>query len=148
MNKWTGRLLTQLSPICNCAGTSEPDKDFMQWLAQKPAEWLQQFYALLHDETLQHGIHRLRRLKIVRLNGSNHRGVNQNWRGPLTAIARTVNQFFSSVWPLFAEDRVTREVGIAAGLKKYFVQWPNVPRHCRSLLRSRQIILFHRAKHY
>ncbi|SKA30042.1 sacsin N-terminal ATP-binding-like domain-containing protein [Consotaella salsifontis] len=30
-----------------------PDQDFMWWLKQKPPEWLQQFYALLHDETVQ-----------------------------------------------------------------------------------------------
>ena len=45
-----------------------PDKDFMRWLEQKPPEWLQQFYALLHDETVQSGIlHKLKSLKIVRL---------------------------------------------------------------------------------
>lgn len=45
----------------------EPDEAFMQWLGQKPPEWLQQFYALLHDETVQTGLHRLKSLKIVRL---------------------------------------------------------------------------------
>lgn len=45
-----------------------PDKDFMRWLEQKPPEWLQQFYALLHDEAAPAGLlHRLKSLKIVRL---------------------------------------------------------------------------------
>lgn len=47
---------------------SEPDEEFMAWLAQKPPEWLQQLYALLHDESGPSGLmHRLRNLKIVRL---------------------------------------------------------------------------------
>lgn len=46
---------------------NEPDEEFMQWLGEKPPDWLQQFYALLHDETVQSGIHRLRSLQIVRL---------------------------------------------------------------------------------
>ena len=45
-----------------------PDKDFMRWLEQKPPEWLQQLYVLLHDESAQSGfLHRLKGLKIVRL---------------------------------------------------------------------------------
>jgi len=45
-----------------------PDNDFMRWLEQKPPEWLQQFYVLLHDETVQSGLlHKLKSLKIVRL---------------------------------------------------------------------------------
>lgn len=45
-----------------------PDDDFMSWLAHKPAEWLQQFYALLHDEAIQAGfMYRLKTLKIIRL---------------------------------------------------------------------------------
>lgn len=47
-----------------------PDKAFMRWLEQKPPEWLQQFYALLYDETVQSGLlHQLKNLKIVRLRG-------------------------------------------------------------------------------
>ncbi|TFW57955.1 hypothetical protein CT676_27560 [Bradyrhizobium sp. MOS001] len=45
----------------------QPDDEFMRWLGQRKAEWLQQFYALLHDETLESGIHRLKNMKIVRL---------------------------------------------------------------------------------
>jgi hypothetical protein len=45
-----------------------PDEAFMRWLEQKPPEWLQQCYVLLHDETVQAGLlHRLKNLKIVRL---------------------------------------------------------------------------------
>ncbi|MFZ5675695.1 MAG: sacsin N-terminal ATP-binding-like domain-containing protein [Pseudomonadota bacterium] len=45
-----------------------PDIEFMKWLEEKPSEWLQQFYALLQDETAQSGLlHRLKHLKIVRL---------------------------------------------------------------------------------
>ncbi len=45
-----------------------PDKEFMRWLEQKSPEWLQQFYALLHDEAAQSGLlDRLNSLKIVRL---------------------------------------------------------------------------------
>jgi hypothetical protein len=45
-----------------------PDEAFMGWLGQKPPEWLQQFYVLLHDETVQSGLlHELKSLKIVRL---------------------------------------------------------------------------------
>ncbi|MCC8978915.1 sacsin N-terminal ATP-binding-like domain-containing protein [Bradyrhizobium acaciae] len=44
-----------------------PDKAFMEWLGQKSPEWLQQFYGLLHDDTIQSGLHRLRGLKLVRL---------------------------------------------------------------------------------
>ena len=45
-----------------------PDKEFMRWLGQKPAEWLQQFYALLHDEVAQSGdTHKFRSLNLVRL---------------------------------------------------------------------------------
>ncbi len=47
---------------------TEPDDDFMSWLTQKPPEWLQQIYALLHDEAVQGGfMYRLKTLKIVRL---------------------------------------------------------------------------------
>jgi hypothetical protein len=47
-----------------------PDKAFMQWLEQKSPEWLQQFYALLHDESVQPGfLYKLKSLKIVRLSG-------------------------------------------------------------------------------
>lgn len=45
-----------------------PDKEFMRWLEQKPPEWLQQCYALLHDEAAQSDLlYRLKNLKIVRL---------------------------------------------------------------------------------
>lgn len=45
-----------------------PDETFMRWLEKKPPEWLQQFYALLHDEAVQAGLlHKLKSLKIVRL---------------------------------------------------------------------------------
>ncbi|CAN7758842.1 hypothetical protein LJR257_006775 [Ensifer adhaerens] len=44
------------------------DEAFMRWLEQKPPEWLQQCYAILHDEDVQSGIsHTLKNLKIVRL---------------------------------------------------------------------------------
>ncbi len=47
-----------------------PDKEFMRWLEQKSPEWLQQFYALLHDEAAQSGVlYRLKNLKVVRLRG-------------------------------------------------------------------------------
>jgi hypothetical protein len=47
---------------------SEPDEDFMAWLASKSVDWLQQLYALLHDEAMQSGLaSRLKSLKIVRL---------------------------------------------------------------------------------
>jgi len=47
---------------------TEPDSEFMGWLEAKPPEWLQQFYALLHDETAESGLSfRFRNLKIVRL---------------------------------------------------------------------------------
>ncbi len=45
-----------------------PDKEFMQWLEQKSPEWLQQLYALLHDEAAQSAIlYYLKSLRIVRL---------------------------------------------------------------------------------
>jgi hypothetical protein len=45
-----------------------PDEEFMRWLERKSPEWLQQFYVLLHDETVQSGLlHSLKSLKIVRL---------------------------------------------------------------------------------
>lgn len=44
-----------------------PDQEFMRWLDQKSPDWLQQFYGLLHDETVQSGLYRLKNLKIVRL---------------------------------------------------------------------------------
>lgn len=47
---------------------SGPDKAFMRWLEQKTPDWLQQFYALLHDESVQPGfLYKLKSLKIVRL---------------------------------------------------------------------------------
>lgn len=47
---------------------SDPDPDFMVWLGERSFEWLQQLYALLHDEAIQSGfIERLKNLKIVRL---------------------------------------------------------------------------------
>jgi hypothetical protein len=45
-----------------------PDEAFIGWLQRKSPEWLQQFYVLLHDETVQSGLlRRLKTLKIVRL---------------------------------------------------------------------------------
>jgi len=45
-----------------------PDEEFIRWLERKSPEWLQQFYVLLHDETVQSGLlHSLKGLKIVRL---------------------------------------------------------------------------------
>lgn len=45
-----------------------PDEEFMRWLERKSPEWLQQFYVLLHDETVQSGLlHSLKSLKIVLL---------------------------------------------------------------------------------
>jgi hypothetical protein len=47
---------------------NEPDADFMAWLGAKPISWLQQFYALLHDEAAQSSLQsRLKNLRIVRL---------------------------------------------------------------------------------
>lgn len=47
---------------------SQPDDTFMAWLAGKPPEWMQQLYALLHDESVQSSLtYQLRSLKIVRL---------------------------------------------------------------------------------
>jgi hypothetical protein len=47
---------------------SGPDQQFMDWLMRKPADWLQQFYALLHDEAVSLGLSSLKSLKLVRLN--------------------------------------------------------------------------------
>lgn len=48
--------------------TTDPDEEFMRWLEQKSPDWLQQFYALLHDENQQSVLlHRLKDLKVVRL---------------------------------------------------------------------------------
>ncbi|MGZ2466000.1 sacsin N-terminal ATP-binding-like domain-containing protein [Sinorhizobium medicae] len=45
-----------------------PDEEFMRWLEEKPPEWLQQCYAILHDEDVQTGISpKLKSSKIVRL---------------------------------------------------------------------------------
>jgi len=47
-----------------------PDDDFMQWFAQKTPEWLQQLYALLHDDADQPGLmQKLKSLRFVRLTG-------------------------------------------------------------------------------
>lgn len=55
-----------------------PDDEFMNWLAGKPAEWLQQFYALLHDESAQTSlIYQLKSLHIVRLHDGTFRIASQ-----------------------------------------------------------------------
>jgi hypothetical protein len=47
---------------------TEPDQEFMQWLGQKPPEWLQHLYSLLHDEAVQSAlVHRIKDTRIVRL---------------------------------------------------------------------------------
>jgi hypothetical protein len=48
---------------------SGPDADFMAWLEGKPIAWLQEFYALLHDEAAQSAnfLPPLKTCKIVRL---------------------------------------------------------------------------------
>tara|TARA_R110001592_G_scaffold222022_1_gene477046 strand:- start:9031 stop:12183 length:3153 start_codon:yes stop_codon:yes gene_type:complete len=47
---------------------TEPDETFMRWLEKKPPEWLQQFYALLHDEAVpMGGLYGLKSFKIVRM---------------------------------------------------------------------------------
>jgi len=47
---------------------SGPDATFMEWLEGRSPEWLQQLYALLHDETVESGpSYGLKGLKIVRL---------------------------------------------------------------------------------
>lgn len=49
---------------------TEPDQEFMDWLGQKPSAWLQQLYALLHDEdVLSAVIYSFKSLQIVRLSG-------------------------------------------------------------------------------
>ncbi|MBR1191475.1 sacsin N-terminal ATP-binding-like domain-containing protein [Bradyrhizobium sp. AUGA SZCCT0160] len=46
---------------------SEPDQDFMAWLASKPVEWHQQLYALLYTELAPEGdLYRLKDCRIVR----------------------------------------------------------------------------------
>lgn len=46
---------------------TEPDQEFMAWLASKPAEWHQQFYALLFTELAPEGdLYRLKECRIVR----------------------------------------------------------------------------------
>ncbi|MCP5356683.1 MAG: hypothetical protein H7A06_00910 [Pseudomonadales bacterium] len=60
----TGSRYINVSPYC----VTGPDEEFMRWLEQKSPEWLQQFYALLHDENVQSGfLYRLNSLRIVRL---------------------------------------------------------------------------------
>ncbi|MDX1217393.1 hypothetical protein GOL99_17835 [Sinorhizobium medicae] len=60
----TGVRYINVAPYC----VTGPDIEFMQWLEARPPEWLQQFYALLHDETAESGfLFRLKSLKIVRL---------------------------------------------------------------------------------
>jgi len=47
---------------------SDPDPDFIAWLAAKPEEWHQQLYALLYKELeSQTSLKRLERIQIVRL---------------------------------------------------------------------------------
>lgn len=45
---------------------AKPDEEFLMWLKQKPAAWLQQLYAVLHRDT-QNLSHQLKTLRIVRL---------------------------------------------------------------------------------
>ncbi|SHL85582.1 hypothetical protein SAMN05216428_107104 [Nitrosospira sp. Nsp11] len=46
----------------------EPDQKFIEWLGGKSVEWMQQLYALLHDELVESGsASKLKNLKIVRL---------------------------------------------------------------------------------
>lgn len=55
-----------------------PDEEFVRWLALKSPEWMQQFYALLHDEVLpSSGAGALRGLRIVRLNGGGFGAASQ-----------------------------------------------------------------------
>lgn len=43
-----------------------PDEEFLAWLKEKPASWMQNFYALLHVEGKEQS-HRFKSLRIVRL---------------------------------------------------------------------------------
>jgi len=49
---------------------SEIDDNFMAWLASKPIEWHQQFYALLYDDAEE--LYPLKDFKIIRLNNGNY----------------------------------------------------------------------------
>ena len=49
---------------------SEPDQDFMTWIADKSVEWHQQMYALLYREYEE--LYRLEDTKIVRLSNGNY----------------------------------------------------------------------------
>lgn len=49
---------------------SEPDQDFMTWIADKSVEWHQQMYALLYQEYEE--LYRLEDTKIVRLSNGNY----------------------------------------------------------------------------
>jgi len=52
---------------------SEPDSDFMAWLASKPVEWHQQLYALLYTELApEGGLYRVKNCRIVRLSGGSY----------------------------------------------------------------------------
>lgn len=53
-----------ISPPYSVSG---PDEPFMAWLGQKPPEWLQRLYALLHDDSEGSVLSELKSLRIVRL---------------------------------------------------------------------------------
>jgi hypothetical protein len=48
----------------------KPNEEFLSWLKQKPAAWMQELYALLHGEA-QNVSHQLKALRIVRLSDGN-----------------------------------------------------------------------------
>ena len=52
---------------------SQPDQNFITWLGSKPAEWHQQFYALLFTELAPQGdLYRLKKCRIVRRSDSSY----------------------------------------------------------------------------
>lgn len=47
-----------------------PDEDFLSWLKQKPVAWMQELYALLHEEAGK-ALYQLKTLRLVRLADGN-----------------------------------------------------------------------------
>jgi hypothetical protein len=57
-----------------------PDEDFMAWLGERSPEWLQQLYAILHDESAQSDLTKsLRNARIVRLHNANFGTASQSY---------------------------------------------------------------------
>lgn len=64
----------------------KPDEEFLSWLKQKPAAWMQELYALLHGEA-QNVSHQLKTLRIVRLSDGNLSRADQAFFATGTAAA-------------------------------------------------------------